>query len=112
LQEAGRIGRGFLYAISRLGVTGTRDAVASSAKPLVDRIRAVTSLPIALGFGVSRPEHVAEVNAYADAAVVGSAIVQTIQKAAANGGDVAGEVEQFVSWLKNGLADLKVRPTT
>jgi len=63
LREAGRLGRGFLYAISRLGVTGTRDAVSTSAKPLVDRIRAVTSLPVALGFGVSRPEHVAEVGA-------------------------------------------------
>jgi tryptophan synthase alpha chain len=102
LREAGRLGRGFLYAISRLGVTGARDRVAVSARPLVDRIRAVTSLPVALGFGVSRPEHVAEVGAYADAAVVGSAIVQTIQKAAAEGADVAGAVEGFVKWLRNG----------
>jgi tryptophan synthase alpha chain len=100
LREAARLGRGFLYAISRLGVTGTRDTVATSAKPLVDRIRALTSLPIALGFGVSRPEHVTEVTAYADAAVVGSAIVQTIGKVAAEGGDVAAAVEQFVKWLK------------
>jgi tryptophan synthase alpha chain len=100
LREAGRLGRGFLYAISRLGVTGARDAVAASAKPLVDRIRALTKLPIAVGFGVSRPEHVAEVTAYADAAVVGSALVQTIGKVAAEGGDVAAAVEQFVKWLK------------
>jgi tryptophan synthase alpha chain len=100
LREAGRLGRGFLYAISRLGVTGTRDAVSASAKPLVDRIRAVSSLPVALGFGVSRPEHVAEVGTYADAAVVGSAIVQTIQESAAHGGDVARDVEHFVRWLR------------
>jgi len=100
LKEAARLGRGFLYAISRLGVTGTRDTVATSAKPLVDRIRAVTKLPIALGFGVSRPEHVREVTQYADAAVVGSAIVQTIGKTAAGGGDVAASVEDFVKWLK------------
>jgi tryptophan synthase alpha chain len=100
LCEAGRLGRGFLYAISRLGVTGARDAVAASAKPLVERIRAVTPLPIALGFGVSRPEQVAEVGAYADAAVVGSAIVQRIAEAAAEGADVAAVVEQFVRWLK------------
>jgi tryptophan synthase alpha chain len=100
IREAARLGRGFLYAISRLGVTGTRDAVAASAKPLVGRIRAVTPLPIALGFGVSRPEHVAEIGTYADAAVVGSAIVQTIATAAADGADVAAAVEQFVRWLK------------
>ena len=57
--EAARLGRGFLYAISRLGVTGARDAVATSAEPLVARIRKVSGLPVALGFGISRPEHVA-----------------------------------------------------
>jgi tryptophan synthase alpha chain len=100
LREAARIGRGFLYAISRLGVTGVRPAIATSARPLVDRIRAVTPLPVALGFGVSRPEHVAEVGVYADAAVVGSAIVQVIAKTAADQGDVAAEVGAFVAWLK------------
>ena len=100
LREAARLGRGFLYVISRLGVTGTRAAVAVTAKPLVDRIRAVTPLPIALGFGVSRPEHVKEITAFADAAVVGSAIVQEIAKTSGNGGDPAAAVEAFVSWLK------------
>ena len=70
LREAARLGHGFLYAISRLGVTGARTRVADSAAPLVERIRAVTDLPIALGFGISRPEHVEEVARYADAAVV------------------------------------------
>jgi len=100
LEEAGRLGRGFLYAISRLGVTGARETVAGSAAPLVARLREVTSLPIALGFGISRPEHVAEVCQYADAAVVGSAIVEVIARAAANGGDPGRDVEQFVRWLK------------
>jgi tryptophan synthase alpha chain len=100
LEEAGRLGRGFLYAISRLGVTGARDTVAQSAAPLVARLREVTSLPIALGFGISRPEHVAEVCRYADAAVVGSAIVNVVAQAAANGGDPGRDVEQFVRWLK------------
>ena len=102
LAEAGRLGRGFLYAISRLGVTGTREKVADSAAPLVARIRRFTSLPVALGFGISRPEHVAEVNAFADAAVVGSAIVQVIESAAAAGKPAAAEVERFVKWLKSG----------
>jgi tryptophan synthase alpha chain len=100
LQTAGRLGSGFLYAISRLGVTGTRDAVAASAAPLVARARSATTLPVALGFGISRPEHVAEVWKYADAAVVGSAIVQVVGKAAEAGEDPGSAVESFVSWLK------------
>jgi tryptophan synthase alpha chain len=100
LREAARLGRGFLYVISRLGVTGARDAVAATAKPLVDRIRAITPMPIALGFGVSRPEHVRDITAFADAAVVGSAIVQEIAKASGNGGNPAAAVEAFVTWLK------------
>jgi tryptophan synthase alpha chain len=100
LREAARLGRGFLYAISRLGVTGTRDAVAASARPLVDRIRTLTTLPVALGFGVSRPEHVAQIAGFADAAVVGSAIVQQIASAAERGENPAAAVEGFVRWLK------------
>ena len=101
LAQAGRLGQGFLYAISRLGVTGTRESVAATAAPLVSRIREVTSLPVALGFGLSRPEHVREVTAFADAAVVGSAIVDVVARAAATpGADVAADVEQFVRWLK------------
>src|SRR5215472_13470837 len=78
IEKAGELGSGFLYGISRLGVTGARDQVASGAESLVRRIRAHTKLPIALGFGISRPEHVAEVTSFADAAVVGSALVSVI----------------------------------
>lgn len=102
LRIAANQGRGFLYAISRLGVTGARSTVAESAQPLVERIRAVTELPVALGFGISNPVHVREVAAFADAAVVGSAIVQVIADASSAGGDVGGAVEQFVRWLKAG----------
>ena len=100
LQEAARLGLGFLYAISRLGVTGARDAVATTAKPLVDRIRAVTALPVALGFGIARPEHVKQVGAFADAAVVGSALVQIIADAASTDADVPEAAGRFVRWLK------------
>jgi tryptophan synthase alpha chain len=100
LAEAARLGRGFLYAISRLGVTGARAAVASTARPLVERVRAVTSLPVALGFGVSRPEHVTEVLAFADAAVVGSALVEVIGRTASAGGDVAQAAGDFVRWIR------------
>ncbi len=100
LAEAARLGRGFLYAISRLGVTGARKDVATSAAPLVARIRGATQLPVALGFGISKPEHVREVTAYADAAVVGSAIVDVIERAERESADVPEAVERFVSWLK------------
>ena len=100
LRDAAKFGRGFLYAISRLGVTGTRDRVADSAAPLVNRIRATTSMPVALGFGISRPEHVREVTAFADAAVVGSAIVERLEQAVGRGDDPALEAERFVRWLK------------
>jgi tryptophan synthase alpha chain len=100
LREASRLGRGFLYAISRLGVTGAREAVAQSAAPLVARIRAASDLPIALGFGISTPDHVRQVVGYADAAVVGSAIVRVIEEAVRDGENVPAAVERFVSWLK------------
>ena len=103
LATAARLGRGFLYAISRLGVTGARDSVAASAEPLVTRIRQTSSLPVALGFGISRPEHVASVSAFADAAVVGSAIVQVVSDAVAAGRTPAADVEVFVKWLKDGV---------
>jgi len=100
MRRAGELGSGFLYAISRLGVTGVRDTLADGAEGIVARIRAVTSLPIALGFGISKPEHVREVGRWADAAVVGSALVQVI----ADTGDVpalAERVEEYVRWLKS-----------
>lgn len=98
LATAATMGRGFLYAISRLGVTGVRDNVAGTARPVVEQIRAVTDLPVALGFGLSRPEHVRETCTYADAAVVGSALVQVIADAAP--GDEARAAGAFVRWLK------------
>jgi tryptophan synthase alpha chain len=71
------------------------------AEGLVARVRALTSMPVAVGFGISRPEHVRDVCAYADAAVVGSAIVDVIGEAAAAGRSPASEVESFVRWLKS-----------
>jgi tryptophan synthase alpha chain len=99
IQKAAELGRGFLYGISRLGVTGARERVASGAEALVKRIRAHTSLPIALGFGISRPEHVAEVATYADAAVVGSALVALIAEHSGSP-DLLDRVETYVRWLK------------
>ncbi len=98
MRRAAELGRGFLYAISRLGVTGAQATVASSAKPVVDAIRAVTSMPVALGFGIAGPDHVKEACAYADAAVVGSALVQAL--AETTPAAAPAEAERFVRWLK------------
>lgn len=100
LAEAAKLGRGFLYAISRLGVTGARNQISTAAEPLVRRLQAATRLPVALGFGISTAAHVAEVGRFADAAVVGSALVQTIGDADARGDDVGAAVEQFVRGLR------------
>lgn len=99
--EASRAGSGFLYAVSRLGVTGARATLADGAQALVERIRSHTPLPVALGFGISRPEHVREVGRWADAAVVGSGLVQVIADAAGSA-DVTQRVAEYVRWLKGG----------
>ena len=99
LRQAAALGSGFLYAISRLGVTGMRDQLADGAEDMVRRIRAVSDMPVALGFGISRPEHVREVGRWADAAVVGSALVNVIAEAGASP-DLESRVEEYVRWLK------------
>jgi tryptophan synthase alpha chain len=99
IRRAAQLGRGFLYGISRLGVTGARAAVAAGATELAERIRRETTLPVALGFGISHPDHVREVGRFADAAVVGSALVQVI----ADAGDserLVPAVDAYVRWLK------------
>jgi tryptophan synthase alpha chain len=100
IKKAAELGRGFLYGISRLGVTGARDRVASGAEAMVRRIRQHTTMPIALGFGISRPEHVAEVGLYADAAVVGSALVSLIAEASESP-RLLERVESYVRDLKS-----------
>ena len=99
LRKAASVGSGFLYAISRLGVTGIRDQLADGAEDMVRRIRTVSQLPVALGFGISKPEHVREVGRWADAAVVGSALVNVIAEAGASA-DLDTRVEEYVRWLK------------
>ncbi|MGH9176365.1 MAG: tryptophan synthase subunit alpha [Vicinamibacterales bacterium] len=100
IRRASALGTGFLYGISRLGVTGSREEIAGSARELADRVRAETAMPLALGFGLSRPEHVRAVGAYADAAVVGSALVNVV---AEHGQSPAllDEVERYVRWLRD-----------
>ena len=71
---------GFIYAVSRAGVTGAREKVSEEAEKLVNRMRRFSSLPIAVGFGISTAAQVADVSRYADAVVVGSAIVAEMEK--------------------------------
>jgi len=71
---------GFVYLVSRTGVTGERETLSGQVGPLVQSMRAVTDLPLAVGFGISRPEHVAELGRQVEAVVVGSAIVRTIEQ--------------------------------
>jgi len=92
--------RGFVYAISRVGITGTQTELASDAQGLVERIKKFTTLPVALGFGVSTAAHVKALGEFADAAVVGSAIVGLIEKTKA--GKEAQAVGEFVRGLQEG----------
>jgi len=96
LRQIARHSRGFVYAISRTGITGARQELAADAKSLVERLRRYTHLPIAVGFGVSTPEQFAEVGGFADAAVIGSAIVQRIEQ---NPGREASSVAEFLASL-------------
>jgi tryptophan synthase alpha chain len=93
---------GFVYLVSRTGVTGEQTSVSSAVKPLIDRMRTVTELPLAVGFGIAKPEHAREVGSIADGVVVGSAIVRTIEK---YGDDPAlpSHLEAFARDLWNAL---------
>ena len=88
--------RGFIYAVSRAGVTGVRTSVSAEAETLVNRMRQVSSLPIAVGFGISTAEQVKDVQRYADAVVIGSAIVSEIEQ-----GATAERIGQFVKQLND-----------
>jgi len=95
---------GFVYYVSRTGVTGEREHVADALQEQIDRIRAVTDLPIAVGFGIAQPNQVAEVAAIADAAVVGSAIVRRIGEYGADA-DLVSKVGSFVGALTEPLKE-------
>jgi tryptophan synthase alpha chain len=96
LKRIAAVSRGFVYAVSRTGVTGARKQLPEDAQSLVRRLRRYTKLPIAVGFGISTPEQFAAVGRYANAAVVGSAIVETIEH---NPGREAESVGEFIRQL-------------
>jgi tryptophan synthase alpha chain len=98
LKQIATSARGFLYAISRTGVTGAREEMEGAAEELVRRVRRCTDLPVAVGFGVTTAQHVRDVWRYADGAVVGSAIVQEIEQCTSNE-QVVERVSEFVRGL-------------
>jgi len=109
LQAIAAHSKGFVYAISRVGVTGTQQDVASDAAALVTRIRRLSSsagpsLPVAVGFGISNVEHVAQVAEFADAAVVGSVIVELIENSTPE--EAPGAVARFIKGLRQPQAAL------
>src|SRR5579885_2351089 len=96
LKRIAEASTGFVYAVSRTGVTGARKELTEDAQKLVKRLRKFTRLPIAVGFGISGPEQFAAVSQFADAPVIGSAIVQTIEQ---NPGKEAQAVAEFIKQL-------------
>jgi tryptophan synthase alpha chain len=106
LQRIAEVSTGFVYAISRTGVTGARQQMPEDASGLVKRIRRFTKLPVAVGFGISTPEQFASVGKFAEAAVVGSAIVQTIER---NPGREPAAVAEFVWQLTAASSQLSAK---
>lgn len=89
---------GFIYAVSRTGITGERNELPQDARDLVKRLRRFSKLPIAVGFGISNAQQVAAVGEYAEGVVVGSAIVRCIEEAGAS--DAAARVAKLIASLK------------
>jgi tryptophan synthase alpha chain len=90
--------KGFVYAISRTGITGKQQSMTADASALVARIRRWTKLPVAVGFGISNAEHVAQVAEFADAAVIGSAIVELVERSTPE--SAPGAVARFIKGLQ------------
>jgi len=97
LRAIAQTSTGFVYAVSRTGITGTQKQISEDAEQLVNRLRRHTKLPIAVGFGISTAEQFANVGAFADAAVIGSAIVQIVEK---HGSQAPARVAEFISGLR------------
>src|SRR5437773_9224746 len=93
---------GFVYLVSRTGVTGERNSISGAVAPLIRAMREVTHLPLAVGFGVSTPEHVAEIGRQAEAVAVGSAIMRVIEQNAENA-SLEIQLESFIRELKHGF---------
>ena len=97
LRRVAEASRGFVYALSRTGVTGEQERLSDDARPLVERLRGLTDEPIALGFGISTPEQAADAAAVADGVVVGSALVRFLET------DPQGDLGERARWLRSAM---------
>jgi len=104
LEAIARHAKGFIYAISRVGITGKQHSLTADAESLVSRIRRWSKLPVAVGFGISTAEHVSRVGEFADAAVVGSAIVELIERSTPD--EAPDAVARFIKGLRQPQAAL------
>ena len=98
LRRIAEASKGFVYAISRVGITGTQQTLAVDAQQLVGRLRRYTKLPIAVGFGVSNSDHVAALSGFADAAVIGSAIVALVEQSTP--AEAPNSIARFIKGLR------------
>jgi tryptophan synthase alpha chain len=96
---------GFIYTVSLLGVTGSRDALSISVEPLVKKLKNITDVPICVGFGISQPEHAAAVaKAGADGVIIGSKIVQIIEQNLTDKSKTINEIKGFIGDVKKALS--------
>ena len=102
MELVARYSTGFIYLVSRRGVTGEREKLSGAVAPLIQAMRTLTGLPLAVGFGISRPEHVTELGRQVEAVVVGSALVRLIERYADDPA-LEQELEAFTRELKQGF---------
>jgi tryptophan synthase alpha chain len=108
LHKIAEVSQGFVYAISRTGITGAQKTLTGDAEQLVRRLRSYTKLPIAVGFGVSTPEQVSVLGEFADAAVVGSALVAIIEESSRQ--EAPSSIARFIKGLRAPLRE-ELRPS-
>lgn len=102
IEKIARFSSGFIYAVSRTAVTGTQESISQDVRPLIERIRRHSDLPVAVGFGISGPLQVADICRIAEGAVVGSALVRCIEENLTNP-RLAEKVGEFTRWLRGGI---------
>jgi len=103
IEKIAREAQGFIYCVSSMGVTGVRQYIGNEAEEMVKRIREVTDVPCAIGFGISTPEQASRMAAFADGVIVGSAIVRMVEQ---YGTDCVPHVVEYVRMMKNAVKDL------
>lgn len=105
-EKIARLSTGFIYTVTLLGVTGTRDSLSEAAGPMIASLKKMTQIPVCVGFGVSKPDHAAELaRAGADGVIVGSAIVKIIENNLENPDQCQRELKSYIESMRNALQD-------